>query len=80
MALRQFQCCEPNGPEWTMDAQRYIGDINVCKTFDGVERTLLVVAGIAPSRDDVVGFCEYGVAVETTPETEGVYQISYISS
>ncbi|TCF48715.1 hypothetical protein MCC10108_2030 [Bifidobacterium longum subsp. longum] len=28
----------------------------------------------------MVGFCEYGVAVETTDEHEGVYQISYIAT
>ena len=33
-------------------------------------RTLLVVSGDIPLHDDVVGFCEYGVAVETTDEHE----------
>lgn len=30
--------------------------------------------------DEVVGFCEYGVGVETTKEHEGIYQISYIAT
>ena len=28
----------------------------------------------------MVGFCEYGVGVETTKEHEGIYQISYIAT
>ena len=31
-ALRQFLCCEPGGPEWAMDRQRYIRDLSVRKT------------------------------------------------
>lgn len=73
-ALRQFLCCEPGGPEWAMDPQRYIRDLSVRKTPKGIMRTLLVVSGDIPLHDDVVGFCEYGVAVETTDEHEGVYQ------
>lgn len=72
-ALRQFLCCEPGGPEWAMDPQRYIRDLSVRKTPKGILRTLLVVSGDIPLHDDVVGFCEYGVAVETTDEHEGVY-------
>ena len=79
-ALRQFLCCEPGGPEWAMDPQRYIRDLSVRKTPKGIMRTLLVVSGDIPLHDDVVGFCEYGVAVETTDEHEGVYQISYIAT
>ena len=67
-ALRQFLCCEPGGPEWAMDPQRYIRDLSVRKTPKGIMRTLLVVSGDIPLHDDVVGFCEYGVAVETTDE------------
>ena len=33
-----------------------------------------------PLHDEVVGFCEYGVGVETTKEHEGIYQISYIAT
>lgn len=33
-----------------------------------------------PLHDEVVGFCEYGVGVETTEEHEGIYQISYIAT
>lgn len=65
-ALRQFLCCEPGGPEWAMDPQCYIRDLSVRKTPKGIMRTLLVVSGDIPLHDDVVGFCEYGVAVETT--------------
>ncbi len=79
-ALRQFLCCEPGGPEWAMDPQRYIRDLSVRKTPKGIMRTLLVVSGDIPLHDDVVGFCEYGVAVGTTDEHEGVYQISYIAT
>ena len=79
-ALRRFLCCEPGGPEWAMDPQRYIRDLSVRKTPKGIMRTLLVVSGDIPLHDDVVGFCEYGVAVETTDEHEGVYQISYIAT
>ena len=68
--LRQFLCCEPGGPEWAMDPQRYIRDLSVRKTPKGIMRTLLVVSGDIPLHDDVVGFCEYGVAVETTDEHE----------
>ncbi|RDX12334.1 GNAT family N-acetyltransferase, partial [Bifidobacterium longum] len=63
-----------------MDPQRYIRDLSVRKTPKGIMRTLLVVSGDIPLHDDVVGFCEYGVAVETTDEHEGVYQISYIAT
>ena len=42
-------------------------------------RTLLVVSGDIPLHDDVAGFCGYGVAVETTDEHEGVYQVLRIS-
>lgn len=69
-ALRQFLCCEPGGPEWAMDPQRYIRDLSVRKTPKGIMRTLLVVSGDIPLHDDVVGFCEYGVAVETTDDPE----------
>lgn len=34
-ALRQFLCCEPGGPEWAMDPQRYIRDLSVRKTPKG---------------------------------------------
>ena len=43
-------------------------------------RTLLVVSGDIPLHDEVAGFCEYGVGVETTKEHEGIYQISYIAT
>ena len=79
-ALRQFLGGEPGGPEWAMDPQRYIRDLSVRKTPKGLMRTLLVVSGDIPLHDDVVGFCEYGVAVETPDEHEGVYQISYIAT
>lgn len=74
-ALRQFLCCEPGGPEWAMDPQRYIRDLSVRKTPKGIMRTLLVVSGDIPLHDDVVGFCEYGVAVETTDEHSGGFYI-----
>lgn len=80
MALRRFVCCESGAPEWAMEPQRYIRGLNVRKTPAHVLRTLLVVSGTVSTNDDVVGFCEYGVAVETTPENEGVYQISYIAT
>jgi len=35
-ALRQFLCCEPGGPEWAMDPQRYIRDLSVRKTPKGI--------------------------------------------
>ncbi|KFI97862.1 N-acetyltransferase [Bifidobacterium stellenboschense] len=79
-ALRRFVCCEPGGPEWAMDPQRYIRGLNVRRQPSDITRTLLVVAGADRSQDDVVGFSEYGVAVETTPEHEGVYQIAYIAT
>ena len=47
-ALRQFLCCEPGGPEWAMDPQRYIRDLSVRKTPKGIMRTLLVVSGDIP--------------------------------
>lgn len=78
-ALRKFQCCPPGGPEWAMDVQRYIRGINVRRTPAGILRTLLVVAGDTASRDDVVGFCEYG-AVETGAVGEGIYRISYVAT
>lgn len=40
-ALRQFLCCEPGGPEWAMDPQRYIRDLSVRKTPKGIMRTHL---------------------------------------
>ena len=67
-ALRQFLCCKPGDPEWAMDPQRYIRGLCVRKTPTGVMRTLLVVSGDIPLHDEVVGFCEYGVGVETTNE------------
>lgn len=67
-ALRQFLCCKPGDPEWAMDPQRYIRGLSVRKTPTGVMRTLLVVSGDIPLHDEVVGFCEYGVGVETTKE------------
>ena len=79
-ALRQFLCCKPGDPEWAMDPQRYIRGLCVRKTPTGVMRTLLVVSGDIPLHDEVVGFCEYGVGVETTKEHEGIYQISYIAT
>lgn len=67
-------------PEWAMDPQRYIRGLCARKTPTGVMRTLLVVSGDIPLHDEVVGFCEYGVGVETTKEHEGIYQISYIAT
>ena len=79
-ALRQFLCCKPGDPEWAMDPQRYIRGLSVRKTPTGVMRTLLVISGDIPLHDEVAGFCEYGVGVETTEEHEGIYQISYIAT
>lgn len=58
----------------------YIRGLSVRKTPTGVMRTLLVVSGDIPLHDEVAGFCEYGVGVETTEEHEGIYQISYIAT
>lgn len=58
----------------------YIRGLSVRKTPTGVMRTLLVVSGDIPLHDEVAGFCEYGVGVETTKEHEGIYQISYIAT
>ena len=58
-ALRQFLCCEPGGPEWAMDPQRYIRDLSVRKTPKGIMRTLLVVSGDIP--------------LEFTPQERGNY-------
>ena len=63
-ALRQFLCCEPGGPEWAMDPQRYIRDLSVRKTPKGIMRTLLVVSGDIPLTDG----------------HEGVYQNTYIAT
>ncbi len=52
-ALRQFLCCEPGGPEWAMDPQRYIRDLSVRKTPKGIMRTLLVVSGDIPLHEGV---------------------------
>ena len=59
---------------------RYIRGLSVRKTPTGVMRTLLVVSGDIPLHDEVVGFCEYGVGVETTEEHESIYQIPYIAT
>lgn len=58
----------------------YIRGLSVRKTPTGVMRTLLAISGDIPLHDEVVGFCEYGVGVETTKEHEGIYQISYIAT
>lgn len=58
----------------------YIRGLSVRKTPTGVMRTLLVISGDIPLHDEVAGFCEYGVGVETTEEHEGIYQISYIAT
>ena len=58
----------------------YIRGLSVRKTPTGVMRTLLVISGDIPLHDEVVGFGEYGVGVETTKEHEGIYQISYIAT
>lgn len=77
-ALRQFLCCEPGGPEWAMDPQRYIRDLSVRKTPKGIMRTLLVVSGDIPLHDDVVGFCEFGYDPAAL-ESSG-YAISFIAT
>ena len=53
--------------DWTRNAT-YV--TSACARPEGIMRTLLVVSGDIPLHDDVVGFCEYGVAVETTDEHE----------
>lgn len=58
----------------------YIRGLSVRKTPTGVMRTLLVISGDIPLHDEVAGFCEYGVGVETTKEHEGIYQIPYIAT
>lgn len=78
-ALRRFVCCD-GGPEWAMDAQRYIRDLNIRRHADDSEIMLLVVAGASEYTDRVLGFCEYGAAAETTDDEPGFYQISYIAT
>lgn len=58
----------------------YIRGLSVRKTPTGVMRTLLAISGDIPLHDEVAGFCEYGVGVETTKEHEGIYQIPYIAT
>lgn len=78
-ALRHFVCCD-GGPEWAMDAQRYIRDLNIRKHSGDSEIMLLVVAGDSEYTDKVLGFCEYGAAAETADGEPGFYQISYIAT
>lgn len=40
LALRRFVCCEPNGPEYAMDVQRYIRGLRV-KDEPGMYRMVL---------------------------------------
>lgn len=73
--LRRFQCTEPGSPEYAMEVQRYIRDIDVRKTPDWCTRMILDIEGTS----SILAFCEFGVVIETTPEQEGAYAISYIA-
>ena len=57
LALRRFVCCEPNGPEYAMDVQRYIRGLRV-KDEPGMYRMVLQY-GETPNAP-IVGFCEFG--------------------
>ena len=53
LALRRFVCCEPNGPEYAMDVQRYIRGLRV-KDEPGMYRMVLQY-GETPNAP-IVGF------------------------
>ena len=54
-ALRRFVCCD-GGPEWAMDAQRYIRGLNIRRHADDSEIMLIVVEGATAYADTVLGF------------------------
>lgn len=75
LALRRFVCCEPNGPEYAMDVQRYIRGLRV-KDEPGMYRMVLQY-GETPNAP-IVGFCEFGYD-PAAPESSG-YAISFIAT
>ncbi len=75
LALRRFVCCEPNGPEYAMDVQRYIRGLRV-KDEPGMYRMVLQY-GETPNAP-IVGFCEFGYDPAAL-ESSG-YAISFIAT
>lgn len=78
-ALRQFLCCKPGDPEWAMDPQIYTRSQRAQDPDRSYAHASCHIRGHS-LHDEVAGFCEYGVGVETTEEHEGIYQISYIAT
>ena len=72
-ALRQFICCGPtNRPEWELEVQRYIRDLNVqsAKSSNSVERLILTETG----KDIIYAFSEFGYLADSK-----IYSISWLA-